>query len=428
MTGNPLLKRLFSKIEGASGFVDPETQGGVRNPNVMYANGDGDEPARLDTSGSAQYKKLWGNGMTRSGETVYDADAPQAPQDPVQQQNDFDYGISGATRADVPYTDDDSYQSQNAPAIEQQKQRSQSAMLLDQINQAEAAPVKRENGFWNRLGSGLWNGLKMWGASGAQGGLGGLVGALATGGAGFAISPDLQGDFKKRQGIQKLWNQYGAASTAEKDQQQIALTQARVEDIPLKRRQEQDEFQQKMDFNRGEQQRKIDDRQSRERTARMTQVAGMFKSLAAYDPADPKFAELTKALGDVELPITPKDAKKKIDLKQDQRTGEWTTILTDPVSGAQEARPVVGKDGKPLRTTPTVVMQGEYGLLRQNDQQNFTREENDKIRRDRLRQWAIQNKVSRAKFKADLDAKVAAAEMSQAQADAALADFPTDLQ
>jgi hypothetical protein len=121
--------------------------------------------------------------------------------------------------------------------------------------------------------------------------------------------------------------------------------------------------------------RKEDDRQSRERTARMNQVGAM-------DPKDPRFADLTKALGDVNLPITPKDAGKQVDLKQDQRTGEWTTILTDKVSGKQEVRPVM-KDGKVYRSTPTVVMQGEYGLLRQNDQQQYNTNENTvKYQRD----------------------------------------------
>lgn len=125
--------------------------------------------------------------------------------------------------------------------------------------------------------------------------------------------------------------------------------------------------------------RKTNDSASRERTSRMNAVAGMFKNIPAYDPNDPKFAELTQALGDAQLPLTPKDAKKKIDLKQDQRTGAWTTILTDPLTGKQESRDVI-KDGKPYISTPTVVMQGEYGLFKQNDQQNFQAGENDKSR------------------------------------------------
>lgn len=126
-------------------------------------------------------------------------------------------------------------------------------------------------------------------------------------------------------------------------------------------------------------QRKIDDRVARERTARMTQVAGILKNIPEFIPGDPKFKELEDALGDVGLPVTQKDAKKKVDLKQDQRTGAWTVILTNPATGQQEVRPVM-KDGQQLKTTPTVVMQGEYGMLKQNDQQAYQADENAKNR------------------------------------------------
>lgn len=143
-----------------------------------------------------------------------------------------------------------------------------------------------------------------------------------------------------------------------------------------------------------ETQRKKDDRLSRDRTSRMNAVAGMFKNIPVYDPADPKFKELTEALGDVGLPLTPKDAKKKVDLKQDQRTGLWTVILTDPLTGKQEVRNVV-KDGKPFTSTPTVVMQGEYGMLKQNDQQEFTAGENEK-----KRQFDVSLAGAKAQFQA----------------------------
>lgn len=123
---------------------------------------------------------------------------------------------------------------------------------------------------------------------------------------------------------------------------------------------------------------------SREQTSRMTQVAGLLKNTPEFIPGDPKFKELEQALGDVKLPVFQKDAKKKVDLRQDQRTGAWTVILTNPVTKEVESRPVPDKDGKQLRTTPTVVMQGELGLLKQNDQQAFTSEENEKKRQHEL--------------------------------------------
>lgn len=139
------------------------------------------------------------------------------------------------------------------------------------------------------------------------------------------------------------------------------------------------EFDERMAYNKSEQERKIGDRTSRETTARMRGVMEILKGLPSYDPNDPKFAELTKALGDVKLPITTKDAKKKVDLKQDQRTGAWEAVVTD-TTGAVETRPVLQKDGTQLKTTPTVVMQGEYGMLKQDDQQMFTQGENEKDR------------------------------------------------
>jgi hypothetical protein len=96
---------------------------------------------------------------------------------------------------------------------------------------------------------------------------------------------------------------------------------------------------------KADRQRKVDDRKSREQTNRMNQVAGMFKNIPEFVPGDPRYADIEKALGDVNLPITPKDAKKKVDLKQDQRTGEWTVILTNPLDGKQEVRPVM-KNGE----------------------------------------------------------------------------------
>lgn len=131
-------------------------------------------------------------------------------------------------------------------------------------------------------------------------------------------------------------------------------------------------------------------RLSREETSRMTAVAGLLKNVPEFIPGDPKYKELEQALGDVKLPVFAKDAKKKVDLKQDQRTGAWTVILTNPVTGQQEVRSVV-KDGKPFASTPTVVMQGEYGMLKQNDQQAYQGEQNqlDRNLRTQLQDKAL---------------------------------------
>jgi len=132
--------------------------------------------------------------------------------------------------------------------------------------------------------------------------------------------------------------------------------------------------------------RKANDTVVRERTNRMNVVSRMLKDLPEFIPGDPKFKDIEEALGDVGLPITQKDAKKKVDLKQDQRTGEWTVILTNPVTSQQEVRNVI-KDGKTLTTTPTVVMQGELGLIKQNDQQTYQAGENAKNRAQEMEKF-----------------------------------------
>jgi hypothetical protein len=155
--------------------------------------------------------------------------------------------------------------------------------------------------------------------------------------------------------------------------------------------------------------RKEGDREARTATARMNAVAGMFKDLPVYNPADPKFAEMTKALGDVDLPISPKDAKKNVQLKQDQRSGAWTVILTDPITGAQEARDVV-KNGQPFKSTPTVVMQGERGLLRQDDAQAHQATEAQKTRQFQsiLESAKLQAQGAFAQLRASVGEKAAA--------------------
>ncbi len=420
MQGNPLFKRLFGKLSGDGTFPVDDL---VDRPISDYALGGGDSTVQpLNTGSLDELRRILPKGQTRAGEYIPN----DAPQNQMNGDEPFNYGFGRTVEDDPAANTADLPATPVAPV--NQKPQSESARLLGEINAAKQQPAQRESGFWNRLGSGLWNGFLRWGETGGAGGLAGLAGSMGAGGIGFGASPEMHGEFKKQQGINRLWNQYGQAVKAEDAQSDLLSKQISRENTIEDNQRARDEFRQKQEYLRSEQNRKISDRESREKTARMTQVAGMFKNLPEYDPADPKYQEMTAALKDVNLPLTPKDAKKKVDLKQDQRTGAWTLILTNPLDGKQEVRPVLDKDGKQLATTPTVVMQGEYGMLRQNDQQAFTAEENDKNRKERLRKWAVENKVTRAKFDADLKAKVAAGTLSQAQADAMLADFPTDLQ
>lgn len=411
---------------------------------VPLGGGATDEPQKLNTENYEKLKGLLGQikGQTRGTESA--VTDPNVASDEYQSIN---YG-QGRVMDDAP-----EYRSQNAAAIEQEtkpKRRSEQLLdeigvaektrpekekpdlsttsgILDEISRVESTDTPREKSFGKRLGSGLWNGLKAWAASGGQGGLAGALGAVLTGGIGFGASPGAHADFRQEKGVNKLWNKYNQQTAAEQQQSGLETAAVQRQNIIDDNTRQKEQFKQTMDYNRAEQQRKVDDRLSRENTARMNAIAAQFRNLPSVDFSDPKNAELKAAMKDVGLPITDKDSKKKIDLKQDQRTGEWTVILTDPVSGKQEVRPVI-KDGKPFKSTPTVVMQGEYGMLKQQDQQNFTAEQNAINRKESLRRWAVANQVTRAKFKAALDAKVANGTLTQAQANEAMADFPTDLQ
>jgi hypothetical protein len=111
-----------------------------------------------------------------------------------------------------------------------------------------------------------------------------------------------------------------------------------------------------------------ENRKSRDTNVKMRTVASMLSKIPNYDPNDPRFAEISKALGDVGLPLAPKDAKKKVQLVQDADSGAWTMTLTDPFSGQQEVRPVVGKDGKQLVTTSTARVSADAAAGRQENQ------------------------------------------------------------
>jgi hypothetical protein len=168
----------------------------------------------------------------------------------------------------------------------------------------------------------------------------------------------------------------------------VAGKRAQIENVMADNKRLDQQAKDTTEWRKSETARKTDDRVSRESTSRMTAVAGMLKNLPEFIPGDPRYAEMEQALGDVNLPVTRKDAKKKVDLKQDQRTGAWTVILTNPLDGKQETRDVL-KDGKPFASTPTVVMQGEYGLLKQDDAQAHDTEEKAKDRGQRQQQFLM---------------------------------------
>jgi len=116
---------------------------------------------------------------------------------------------------------------------------------------------------------------------------------------------------------------------------------------------------------------RAENRRSRDNNTKMRTVASMLSKIPNYDPSDPRFGEITKALGDIGLPLAPKDVKKNIRLVQDAETGAWTLALTDPYSGQQEVRPVVDKQGKQLTTASTAKVAADAAAGRQTSQQEF---------------------------------------------------------
>lgn len=129
---------------------------------------------------------------------------------------------------------------------------------------------------------------------------------------------------------------------------------------------------------------------------KMRLVARQWENLGAYDPTNPKFAELTKQMQDVGLPITAKDAKKNIKFEQDAETGAWYTTLTDPTTGEQETREVTQKDGKQLVTTSSSKVMSNAAGERQTSAQRFSAGENEKDRAQRKEQFLLgyQNTVT----------------------------------
>lgn len=208
---------------------------------------------------------------------------------------------------------------------------------------------------------------------------GGVIGSIVEGLRG-GTDRNYYDKFQDSQKLPRITENYNQAVLAEKVKADQDYNTARTANVYADNTYQNERLAEM----REDRKRKVEDRKSRERTNRMTQVAGMFKNIPEFIPGDPRYADIEKALGDVDLPITPKDAKKKVDLKQDQRTGEWTVVLTNPLDGKQEVRSVM-KDGQPFKSTPTVVMQGEYGMLRQNDQQTFTAQQNQLSREHQLR-------------------------------------------
>jgi hypothetical protein len=109
-----------------------------------------------------------------------------------------------------------------------------SRKALQDYENLKAAPKTKEKSLFRRLGSGVIQGFKIWQESGGQGGLGGLLGAVATGGIGSAVSPGFQADLSRHNDLKKLFRKYGderEVETAEMGRmKEIAATQKAAAD------------------------------------------------------------------------------------------------------------------------------------------------------------------------------------------------------
>jgi len=148
-------------------------------------------------------------------------------------------------------------------------------------------------------------------------------------------------------------------------EQQRALKQAQADNIYADNERQKQQAVDMAAYRTGQLAEQQAKRESVEANTKMRTVASMLAKMPSFDPNDPRMAPMVAALGDVKLPVTPRDAKKSVKLIQDAETGAWTLTLTDPVNGQQEVRPVVTKDGKPLTTTSTAKVAANASAGRQ---------------------------------------------------------------
>lgn len=233
---------------------------------------------------------------------------------------------------------------------------------------------------------------------------GGLAGTI-----GYQFDPQVD----ERENLQnqraKAWRDYQVQNEMETQRQErdrIAAQTQTIYNDDMRQQQATDDLR---TFREGQLLESAAKRESNERNAQMRTVSQMWAKLPNYDPADPRFAEITKAMGDVNLPLTPKDSKKVVKQIQDAETGAWSLTLTDPVSGVQEVRPITTKDGKQLVTTSTAkVMSNAAGERQLNDltfkrevennrREQFMKNFNYKVEQDAkdgtLKKIELQNKI-----------------------------------
>jgi len=291
----------------------------------------------------------------------------------------------------------------------QQPQSSQSENILRQTMQSIADLQNKEytqgkGGFKDILkGLGL-GALDAFSKADPRQGLAGMLGAATGGAAGLgirsAIDSSADDRFIDERKMNKLY--------------QDAAAQGQIADSDINRTYKRETIENmKRDDINNQQWRKdqiAERKATRAATAlntKMRTVASMLSKIENYNPADPRFDAMTKALGDVGLPLSPKDVRKKIQMVQDADTGAWTLTLTDPLSGQQEVRAVTNKDGSQLTTTSSSkVMANAAG----------ERQEKGFAHTERMAQIKADIETKAAQLRADLADKNNAASQQRAAA------------
>lgn len=285
-------------------------------------------------------------------------------------------------------------------------------------------PGEREPSLKKRLLSGIKKGSDNWDGTG---GIIGWLGSAIFGGAGSAASPKYYDNITRERRRNGLFRDLGIQQKREEWQTVQDYYKARTNNINEDNLRARDTLEAQRRYREGLLAEQEMRRLSVERNTRMRTVASMLGKIENYDPANPKFKEVTAALGDLRLPVAPKDSKKKIQLVQDADSGAWTLTLTDPFDGRQEVRPVTDKFGKQLVTTSSAKLAADAAGVRQRSEQSFRATQNAEDRRMRLQEYVRKNNISRAKFQAELAEKVAAGKLTEEQANAIMADFPNDV-
>lgn len=134
--------------------------------------------------------------------------------------------------------------------------------------------------------------------------------------------------------------------------------------------------------------------QQKQQQASVLSAYGKFQSFDPDDPANSAFVQqYTDVMG---FPPQKKDVFHKVQNVHDERTGDWSAIITDTRTGKQETVPLT-IDGQPFKTQSTAQL-GDAGQDRRQGNQIRSTEEIQRENRDSREKIAAMNVSSRAQL------------------------------